>query len=60
MADVSGADASAERGRLDDFDSPSPTGTVRIGCSTCRQWGFTPQELVDHILAARTAQSPHF
>jgi hypothetical protein len=41
----------------DDFDSPSPIGQVRIGCSTCRKWGFSPRELVKHISLARAEHS---
>jgi hypothetical protein len=46
-----------ENGGLDDFDSPSPVGQVRIGCATCRKWGFSPRELVKHVLQARAEHS---
>jgi hypothetical protein len=47
-----------DNGVADDFDSPSPVGQVRIGCSTCRIWGFSPRELVKHVLQAREEHSP--
>jgi hypothetical protein len=57
MSEERSTEISGEHGNSDDFDSPSPVGQVRIGCSTCRRWGFSPRELVKHITQARAEHS---
>jgi hypothetical protein len=57
MGEEHGTEISEGHENSDDFDSPSPVGQVRIGCSTCRKWGFSPRELVKHISQARAEHS---
>jgi hypothetical protein len=58
MIEERGTPVTEGKDSQDDFDSPSPVGQVRIGCSTCRKWGFSPKELVKHIAQARAEHSP--